>query len=422
MSGAGIAGPTLAWWLSRLGAKVTIVEKASSMLAQGQNIDVHGTALNVINKMGLLHEIRKHNTTEKGTCFVDPNGKLFAHFPVEGSAGSPTSEFEILRGDLADVLYNAAKSLPDVEFNFGTTIEEVLENSQERVRVRLSSGDEQEYDILVAADGQWSRVRKQVFGEDAVTVVDKNCFCIYATVPREEEDNDYWCIYQALNSRGLSTRPDNHGTTRINFTVMPLSAEKKQVWLAAARGHDQRQQLDLLNRELGDMGWKAPRILRQLEDSKDLYFQAIQQIRMTQWHNNRVICLGDAAYAPTPFTGMGTSLAINGAYLLAGHLSRLQPGQQPSKAFEAYEAEFRPFVQQIQEIPWFVPGIAHPRYALTRWLFRRLISTVAYIVTIPWVARKYGSQGKKFENGLVDDLDAPFPEFEKFETSQAVKA
>ncbi|SJX60242.1 uncharacterized protein SRS1_11556 [Sporisorium reilianum f. sp. reilianum] len=422
ISGAGIAGPSLAWFLSRAGAQVTVIEKAPAMLTQGQNIDVHGTALNIMHKMGLLSALRSRNTTEKGTCFVDARGRVIASMPVHGSAASPTSEFEICRGDLAEILYDAARDLPNVEFMFGTTIASVLENSEERVRVQLSTGAQHECDVLVAADGQWSRLRREVFGEQAVTVVDKNCFCIYATVPREQEDSDYWEIYQALRSRGVATRPDNHGTTRASLTVMPLTAAKKHAWSAAARSHDRALQMQLLRAELGDLKWKTPRLLQQMEAADDLYFQAIQQIRMPKWHKQRVICLGDTAYAPTPFTGMGTSLAINGAYLLAGHLSQLPRGTHPAQAFEAYDAQFRPFVEKIQQVPWFVPGIAHPRYAWSRWLFRRLISTVAYIAKMPWVVRRFGVIGKTFDNGLVDELDAPFPQFAAFEDGQAVKA
>lgn len=412
----------MAWFLSRAGARVTLIEKAPSMLLQGQNIDVHGTALNVINKMGLIAQLRSRNTTEKGTCFVDVNGKVIASFPVEGTAGSPTSEFEICRGDLAEILYDAAKDLPNVEFKFGTTITKVLENSEERVRVELSTGEQQEGDVLVAADGQWSRLRKEVFGEQAVNVVDRNCFCVYATVPREADDSDYWTIYQALNSRDVSTRPDNHGTTRVFVTAMPIGEEKRKAWYAASRSHNRQLQMDLLRSELGDLKWKTPRLLRQMEKAEDFYLQAVLQIRMAQWYKNRVICLGDTAYAPTPFTGMGTSLAINGAYLLAGHLSQLDDNAHPSTAFQAYESQFRPFVEEIQNLAWFVPGIAHPRYAWSRWLFRRFISLVAYVLKMPWVIRKYGVMGKTFENGLVDELDAPFPTFAAFEPEKDIKA
>lgn len=110
--------------------------------------------------------------------------------------------------------------------------------------------------------------------------------------------------------------------------------------------------MDLIRSELADIPYApVPRLLEGMVEAKDLYFQTVSQIRLSKWSKNRVICLGDTAYAPTPFTGMGTSLAINGAYLLAGHLSQLKEGEHPRRAFEEYEKEFKPFVQEIQDIP-----------------------------------------------------------------------
>ena len=124
VSGAGISGPTLAYFLAKKpGAHITVLEKSHALLPYGQNIDLEGSALTVIHKMGLLDELRRWNTTEKGTQFIDPNGQPFAPFPVKKGHASPTSEFEILRGDLARILYDSAKDLPNVDFRFGTTIQ-----------------------------------------------------------------------------------------------------------------------------------------------------------------------------------------------------------------------------------------------------------------------------------------------------------
>ncbi len=198
VSGAGIAGPTLAWFLARSGARVTVLERASELLAQGQNIDLRGTALNVVHQMGVLDAIRACNTTEKGTEFIDDRGRPFATFALgEGGGGALTTEYEILRGDLAHILYKAAESQPGVDFRFGTTIERVVENGESAVRVELSSGEEVEYDVLVLADGQWSKMRKQVFGTEGLEVVDKNCYVGYYTVPRTSEDGEMSCIHIA---------------------------------------------------------------------------------------------------------------------------------------------------------------------------------------------------------------------------------
>ncbi|KAF2125722.1 FAD/NAD(P)-binding domain-containing protein [Dothidotthia symphoricarpi CBS 119687] len=413
ISGAGIAGPVLAWHLSKIGARVTIVEKTRSPLPHGQNIDISGSAITVVKKMELLEEVRRCNTTEKGTQLIDPQGRPFACFPVkEGAIASATSEFEILRGDLAAILYEASKDLPGVDYKFWTTVDKVISNDDDCVRVKLSNGEEQEFDLVVAADGQWSKVRKQCFTPEDVTVVDKGAYAAYFTVPRLPSDNDLWNIYIALRSRIIGIRPDPHGTSRVIFTLMPCNDRQKQEWQEASRG-DRKTQEELMRREFADAGWQAHRFLDAMGQAPDFYFQAIQQIKMSKWSNSRVVCLGDAAFAPTPFTGMGTSLAIIGAHILAGELSKLDDGEHVSKALEAYENTLRPFVEEIQQIPAFIPGILHPGTAWKRWLIQSLISTMSRVVAlataIPWVSQRFAVSAEANDDGFKLP---PFPRFD----------
>ena len=388
ISGAGIAGPALAWGLAKAGTRVTIVEKSHAILPHGQNIDIQGSAVTVIKKMGLLHEVKRFNTTEKGTRLIDPKGRPFAPFPVkEGFTASFTSEFEILRGDLAAILHNATKDHPNVNYLLGTTIKEVVSNDDATVKVDLSNGEVQEFDLLVAADGQWSKVRKQCFSPEYVNVVDMDMYAAYWTVPRLPSDNDWWNVYHALGSKIITLRPDPHGTVRAMFTIMPCDDAQKLAWLAASKNGRQAQE-DLLRREFADAGWQAQRLLDAMSQAPDFYFQAIQQIKMTKWSKSRVVCLGDTAYAPTPLTGMGTSLAVTGAYILAAELSKLDEGEHPSKALKAYENTFRPFVEQAQKIPFFIPAIAHPETAWKRWLLQTSLSALSKVVAIPWVAHR----------------------------------
>ncbi|KAH7166409.1 hypothetical protein EDB81DRAFT_681203 [Dactylonectria macrodidyma] len=391
ISGAGIAGPTLAWFLARTGARVTIVEKSQSILPHGQNIDIQGSALRVIEKMGLMEQLRRFNTTEKGTQFIGPSGRPCALFPItKDSHASLTSEFEILRGDLAMVLHEATKDHPNVDYLLGTTIDEVVTNNEKSVTVRLNNGDVREFDLLVAADGQWSKIRKQCFPSDSVRVIDKNMYVAYWTIPRIPGDNDLWNIYMALQSRLLSTRPDPHGTIRAMLTRMPCNDAQSKAWKEACKSDRQTQQ-DLLRREFGDAGWEAKRLLGAMDQAPDFYFHAVQQIRMSKWSASRIVCLGDAAYAPTPLTGMGTSLAITGAYVLAGELSKLTDGEHPARALGAYENAFRPFVEEIQKIPSFIPDVMHPETAWKRWLLQAFIWTLSKVVSrlaaVPWMAK-----------------------------------
>ncbi|KAF2631796.1 FAD/NAD(P)-binding domain-containing protein [Macroventuria anomochaeta] len=397
ISGAGVAGPTLAYFLAKIGARITVVEKAPALLPHGQNVDITGSAVTVIKKMGLFDDVKRYHTKEMGTQLIDPNGRPFAPFPVkEGSIASFTSEFEILRGDMAKVLYEASKPLQGVEYIFGITIQKVLANDTS-VQVELSNGSVQEYDLLVAADGQWSKVRKQCFPSESVTVVDKGMYVVYFTIPRLKEDNDWWNVYFGLQSRIITLRPDPHGTIRAMFTIMPRNEAQKAAWQNASRAGRQKQE-GLVRQEFADAGWQAKRLLDAMSEAPDFYFQTIQQINMEKWSDNRVVCLGDTAFAPTPLTGMGTSLALLGGYMLSGELARLQAGEHPRTALEAYEKAFRPFVEQTQQIPSIVPGVAHPDTAWKRWLLQTGISTMSRLASLPWFIRLVGGDKTAEQN------------------------
>lgn len=404
ISGAGIAGPTLAWWLARTGTHVTIIEKANGLPAYGQNLDVEDSAVTVIKKMGLWDQVRRFNTTERGTQFIDPKGRSFAHFPVKDGRFCPTSENEIMRGDLVKILYEATKDHPNVDYVFGTTIEGVVSNNDVAVTVKLSIGKVLEIDVLVAADGQWSKVRKQCFPPESVRLVDKGMYAVHFTAPHLPDDNEWWNIYQALGSRIIGVRPDPYGTTRAAFTRMPCTDAQRRAWQSASRS-DRKTQQALLRSEFEDAGWQAKRLLDAMEQAPDLYFQAIQQIKMSKWSKGRVVCVGDAAYCPSPLTGMGVSLAVIGAYVLAGELSKLDAGEHPVKALDAYEGTFRPFVEVKQQIPSIVPGILHPETAWRRWLFQTVMSAVSVVVATSWLTKIFASS---------KDDNFPLPQYSSF--------
>lgn len=395
ISGAGIAGPVLAYHLSKgINAQVTILERAPQLLAQGQNIDIRGTAMKVIREMGLLDELKKRNSTEIGCQFVNKKGDAIASFPiwikgVKTKCPSPTSEYEILRGDLADMLYQATKDDQNIQYRFNTTIEKVLENNESSVKVVLNNGEELQSDLLVVADGQWSKVRKQCFDAEDLQVIDKNMYIGYWTAPRHSTDTDWWRIYHTTNSRLISLRPDPHGTIRPMFSKMPNTEEEKARWKTASRSHDRVAQINLLKEEFADAGYEANRLLDAIDDAKDFYFQAVSQIRMKRWSTGRVVCTGDAAYAPTPLTGMGTPLAILGAYVLAGELTLLKKDQNPTIALKEYENAFRPFVAQIQELPSFIPGVMHPKTSFGIAILHAVFWTLCKIFTQPFIARRF---------------------------------
>lgn len=281
----------------------------------------------------------------------------------------------------------------------------MISNGDDAVKVELSNGSVQDYDLLVIADGQWSKVRKQCFSPESIAVNDLGMYAMYWTVPRLSSDNDYWNIYLALQSRIVASRPDPHGTYRAMFTYMPCTDGQKAAWKKASRS-DRTIQQAFLRATFADAGWESQRFLDALDVAPDFYFHAIQQIKMSKWSNNRVICLGDTAYAPTPLTGAGTSLAIIGGYVLAGELSKLNKGEHPARALETYEARYRPFVEKKQKIPPFTPGIAHPSSVFKRWLLLTFAYIASKVAEISW----FGISHDEF-----DDEGFPLPTYSAFE-------
>ncbi|MDA0179783.1 FAD-dependent monooxygenase [Solirubrobacter phytolaccae] len=348
ISGASVAGPALAYWMATSGWDVTVVERADALREEGQNIDVRGAGRDVLRWMGLEDEVRAANTGERGTEFVDSGGEVVAALGVQdGEQDGPTAELEVLRGELARVLYELTPDI--VEWRFGDTIE-ALKRRPDGVDVRFAGGDERTFDVVAIAEGQRSATRDLVFSD--VTLEPLGVYIAYATIPRAEHDRRTWRWYHAPGGRQVSLRPDNLGTTRAMLG-----------FLSDERGHDERsreEQIALLRDVFGDAGWETPRILAALEGA-DFYFEDLAMVHAPSWSQGRVVLLGDAAHCVTPLGGGGTSLALIDAYVLARELSE---HAEPARAFAAYEAFMRPAVEAAQQLPPGVPRVAFPESRL----------------------------------------------------------
>lgn len=361
ISGASIAGPTLAYWLHRFGFTVTIVERASSLRLGGQNIDIKGAAQKIAGWMGIEDDIRAADTGELGVHFVNGNGEVKAALP-KGESNLGTSELEILRGDLVKILYNHTKD--NVEYLFGDQIT-ALHETANHVTVQFQSGTSREFDLVICADGIRSRTRQLIFGEEPV-IKPVGLYVSYFTIPRTATDTRWARWYNATGARVVLLRPDNEGTTRASFSFLsePKGYEK---WPVA-------EQKALLRDKFADAGWEASRILSEMEKDSDVYFDAISQVIAPRWSKGRCAMTGDAAFCPSPLTGMGASLSVVGAYILAGELAT-KPNF--SEAFASYDKMLRPFVTKIQQLPPGVPRLAHPRSAFGISLFNSAIRLIS---------------------------------------------
>ncbi|MBM2577357.1 FAD-dependent monooxygenase [Jannaschia sp. Os4] len=374
-----------AYWLAKHGWDVVVIERAEQLRLGGQNIDITDAAREVVRMMGIEDTIRAHHTGEKGVAFVDAEGRVTARFPVE-EKGSLTREIEILRGDLVKIIVDANPE--SVEYRYGRSID-ALGRRDDGVTVTFDDGATEDFDVVIAADGMNSRTRELVIGPDARPRDYLGCWSSYFTLPRREGDDDWWRWYTSANGIVAFLRPDNEGTMRssVNF----LSDDD----------HPPHMSLDEKRKRLQDRlrgsGWECDRIADDLEGVDDIYLGPLHQIKADRWSDGRCVLAGDAAHCPTPYTGMGTTLAIIGAYVLAGELAT---HDRPEDAFAAYERRFRDFAETNQKLPPGVPDIAYAQSEMKRRLIN-LGAKVAASSPVQSVASFFDG-GKRSEQVTFD--------------------
>ena len=347
VTGASIAGPALAFWLHRHGHQVVVMERAPALRTGGQTVDIRGAAREVARRMGIEDEIRAHLTHEDGIRFVDEENRTQAEFGAGMFGGEGfVSELEILRGELARILVERTRD--DVEYVYGNQITRLVDEGPQ-VDVGFEQGSNRKFDLVIAAEGFRSRTRQLLLGDEA-SIRWFNLHTAYFTIPRAPSDTSWMRWYNAPGNLNVTLRPDNLGTTRalMSFQGKPRGYERLEP----------AQQKALLRQVFARVGWEAPRVLAALEETPDFYFESIGQIRLPRWSRGRVALTGDAAYCASPISGMGTALALVGAYVLAGELRRHDDHRE---AFTAYEKLMRPYVKQAQGVPSFAPRLASPR-------------------------------------------------------------
>ena len=346
ISGAGIGGPALAHQLTARGWRTTVVERYPSRRDEGQNVDVRGAAREVIRRMGVEAAVRAANTGEVGTRFVRADGTAAASFPVatSGQTDGPTAELEILRGELSRILID--HSAAATEYLFDTQITDVTDHG-DHVCAVLQDGTALDADVLVIAEGLHSRSRRFV---TPVEVRDLGMYFAYATIPRHDDDDTWWTWRHATKSRSVHLRPDNLGTTRAILT-----------FISDVRGFedlDRVGQLTILRSTFADVGGAAPRVLAELEDGAPMYFSVAGQVRTPTWSKGRITLLGDAAFCNATFGGTGTSLALIGAYILAGELAGTD---NIAAALSRYQRLMKPYVDAAPNVRSGMLRLANPR-------------------------------------------------------------
>ena len=350
VTGASIAGNTVAYWLAENGFDVTVVERSPEFRDGGQNIDVRDVGRDILRLMGLEQKALDRGTGEEGTAWVDEDGTPAAQFiTAELGQDGPTAEMEILRGDLARLLFEAANER--ATFRFGDSVASV-ETARSMAEVAFASGREETFDLVIVAEGVGSPTRELIFsGENDPRWMDLTI--AYFTIPASPNDDRLWRWYHAPGGRSVSLRPDRYGTARAMLTVQKAPSGE-QDW-------DEQRQRQWLDEMFAGAGWEAPRVLRGMRDADDFYFDVLRQVRLPRWSKGRVVLTGDAAWCATPLAGIGATLAITGSYVLAGELRR---NRRVDDALQAYETAMRPMVEKGQGVPKLAPRLMNPHTRL----------------------------------------------------------
>ncbi len=303
--GGGIAGPTCAYWLHRYGYSVVIAERAKTLRDGGQNVDIKGAGQDVIKKMGLTEEIEARNTQEQGQKYFDAAGRLVATFP-EGAFGGLTADFEILRGDFAQILYEATRDICDYRFS---TFVIGLTETADGVSVTFNDGTTEDFELVICAEGLNSVTRAMILG-DKTELRYFGAYMAFFNVPRCPEDDNWAWTVNGIGGTFITLRPGSESHTTVLMTFL---REKPDI-----AADDNAARKTVLLRALEGRGTIADRISAALGSVDDFYFGPMSQVHASTWSKGRFVMIGDAAHSPTPFTGEGTALV--GAYVLAGEI------------------------------------------------------------------------------------------------------
>ncbi|KAK5796561.1 hypothetical protein VI817_005846 [Penicillium citrinum] len=385
--GGGCAGPALAYWLARTGHEVTIVEHFQALRAIGAQIDLRGQGIEVVKRMGLDSAIRSKLVDEAGVSFIDSNGKSHATIMANKSgkgAQSLTSEYEIMRGDLVRILYEATHQ--KVKYMFGTTIETFeQDNSNHSVFVQFSDGSHGTYDILIGADGQGSRIRKAILAPDSPEPYRKlGIHMAYWFIPRNETDDNIRRVYLGSQGRMIMRRTHNTAQTQVYFVLKDDSPELSSIPQASVETQKQ-----YWSSRFQDAGWQSSRFLQGMGSTENWFCQEVVQVQTDTWYKGSVVLLGDASSCPSPFSGMGTTASLVGAYILAGEINR--NANDLPQAFANYDEVFRPFVNEVQDINTFLLGLTIPQ---TRWgvAILRFVGWLLCFINIPHLVSLFSKE------------------------------
>jgi 2-polyprenyl-6-methoxyphenol hydroxylase-like FAD-dependent oxidoreductase len=335
IAGASFAGLTTAFWMNRLGYKVTVVEIAEGLKMGGSPVDIKERTVAIVGRMGLLEQIQANSLKAKAIDFLDVTGTPIAKLrPQDDGGAEPEPEYEIERDMLLQMMFEAVAD--DVEFLFDDRIARMEEFADE-VAVTFKSGAQRSFSLVFGCDGNHSSVRRMHFGEESLYSHSLHNYFSIAIVDKLLIEED---TAQMFNTPGKAVMLNAYNNKTDIIFCFYSEAEIPYDY------RDQHEQRSIIFHQFKGEGWRTSELLEETACSGNFYFDQMCQIRMPSWTKGRVALVGDAGYCASPAAGMGGSLAIIGATALADAFAK-HPADLDA-AFQAYNDSLRPFVENVQ--------------------------------------------------------------------------
>ena len=331
INGAGIAGTALAYWLSKMGHEVLLLERAPELRTGGYILNLWGVGYDAVEKMGLLPRLLELQYETDELRMVDKQGRTRGGYSSQVLQNLANGRIATLaRADIAAAIYGLLDSR--VETIFGASVA-TIEDDGGRAHVGIEQGQQREVDLVVGADGLHSKIRQITFGSDEQFEHPLGCHAASFEVAGYRPRNDNLYVAHTAPGRYIARFPVRDDKTLI-FMLL-----RDEYLPAIAPASDCERKAALTN-AFSNMGWECPAILSALENADGVYFDSISQIRMDEWTKGRVVLVGDAAACPSLIAGEGAGFALAEAYVLAGEIHNRQ-GDLGS-ALKRYQEHIKP--------------------------------------------------------------------------------